>query len=458
MKRATLILALGLAASCTDPSLSDPVTGVRLIVERAAGVDIDQLRVQVFAARQEAAAGTLPPEADGLLPVDGTADILVDDSLGGRRVQVRATGLLDGGFVFAGQAPVDLVTGELVELTITLDTVFEIGDGEVTEGIEECDDGNPDSGDGCNEHGLLEPGFECPVPGQPCVPDGPPPDGGVPPDAGAPPPDGGVPPDDGGVPPDDGGVPPVDDGGVPPDDGGVPPVDDGGVPPDDGGVPPDDGGVPCVPRCLDDSTAIECVNGVEQQVTCGGVCDLCSGGLCVNLNSLIFTEVMIAPPGGDSARQYMEIFNPSTTTPVDLTGWVLAWNPPISQSRTLTGGVVPPQGYLVIAGSAAEDLNCGIGADLGVSMPLQTGNTLMGLLAHDRICNIDILEWNNLTPDTGVSYQLIPGQEGEINRDPENTLVWCEHNGGNVQQQCTDSGGPTGDLIFGTPGEPNICQ
>ena len=43
------------------------------------------------------------------------------------------------------------------------------GDG-VIEGDEECEDGSPEAGDGCDTSCHLEPGYECPTIGQPCTP------------------------------------------------------------------------------------------------------------------------------------------------------------------------------------------------------------------------------------------------------------------------------------------------
>ncbi len=46
--------------------------------------------------------------------------------------------------------------------------VAECGDG-VLEGPELCDDGNTDSGDGCDLNCIVEPGFSCPQGGTPCI-------------------------------------------------------------------------------------------------------------------------------------------------------------------------------------------------------------------------------------------------------------------------------------------------
>jgi cysteine-rich repeat protein len=37
------------------------------------------------------------------------------------------------------------------------------------EGAEQCDDGNPNSDDGCSANCLVEAGYSCPTPGSPCV-------------------------------------------------------------------------------------------------------------------------------------------------------------------------------------------------------------------------------------------------------------------------------------------------
>lgn len=59
----------------------------------------------------------------------------------------------------------DEICGEVRECALISELY---GDGVITAGYEECDDGNRTDGDGCTQ-GAVDPGYSCPIPGQRCI-------------------------------------------------------------------------------------------------------------------------------------------------------------------------------------------------------------------------------------------------------------------------------------------------
>lgn len=97
---------------------------------------------------------------------------------------------------------------------------------------------------------------------------------------------------------------------------------------------------------------------------CGGVPDKCEASECVVLpdaresGRVIVTEIQNNPSGEDELREYVELYNPSSSA-IELAGWTL--QDCGARTAQLTGQI-EARGYFVVARNRDRDLNGGVGA------------------------------------------------------------------------------------------------
>jgi cysteine-rich repeat protein len=331
-----LVLTGLIGLGCNEAeSLPAEAAGVGLIVRYDADLQLDQLKLQAFLENGLLNEGTLPEAGRSLGNDEATARLLFSGDLDGQSILIRVDGLSDDAVAGSVAGQVQLAKNKWTPLVLTLGDPAILADGVIHSTAEECDDGNYQSGDGCDENAFVEDGFSCsgepsqcttsPVDAGPPSTDAGPGDGGPldagpadagPPDAGPSPgidagdggekedaPDSGV---DGGPGQDaavavvadaglDGGSQPVVDAGLDsgaamgfdagPDSGidsGGPPGQDAGI---DAGLPPgvdagQDSGPGCVPGC-DGDEQVFCSGGSESaRINCVTAAGVCGGGFC----------------------------------------------------------------------------------------------------------------------------------------------------------------------------------
>jgi len=129
------------------------------------------------------------------------------------------------------------------------------------------------------------------------------------------------------------------------------------------------------------------------------------------LNHIIISEVYYDTVGTDSKEEWVELYNP-TTSSVDLSGWTLSDN---SKSFSLPSGTVIAAGaYLVIARNAAGFTALyGFAPDVS-GMTISLSNSEDQVVLSDNLGNqIDMVAWENylagwsITASTGTSIVRI---------------------------------------------------
>ncbi len=156
-----LVTLLGALAGCgTCDPLSDTT---RLRVTVVSGV-IEMNQVEVWVLQEGAlvvAPQRVPDSAGPALGSQESVTVVVDDELAGSSVRIRVDGLMAGAVVSSGAVDALPVLGELVEVQVAMGAPALVGDGLIARGIEDCDDGNVEDGDGCSSLGTFEAGWLC---------------------------------------------------------------------------------------------------------------------------------------------------------------------------------------------------------------------------------------------------------------------------------------------------------
>ncbi|MFC1611298.1 DUF4215 domain-containing protein [Myxococcota bacterium] len=141
----------------------EKVTGVRLIVRYDAALDMDQLAVSILLSNGETAFGphALPDPPRALVSGEESMLIYLPDELADTVVFLRVDGLSQGAVVASALESVELDLQELVAAPMTLADAATCGDGRIGPHVEQCDDGNAFSGDGCSTMCWVESGWLC---------------------------------------------------------------------------------------------------------------------------------------------------------------------------------------------------------------------------------------------------------------------------------------------------------
>jgi hypothetical protein len=157
--RSSRRLALAVAAASLGASscrrhttlIEADTTGVEVTIHYDPGLNLTSLQISGMVGDQLAfPTGSLPNPPRALTSGQETAAVLVPDSLAGMTVLLRIDGLAADKVMGSDQQAVAVQLGQLVPLTLTLGDPAICGDGVLRAGIEECDDGNTTSDDGCS--------------------------------------------------------------------------------------------------------------------------------------------------------------------------------------------------------------------------------------------------------------------------------------------------------------------
>jgi cysteine-rich repeat protein len=154
-----------LAAACTDePTTTETRTGLRLTVEFESTLDIQA--IDVFGTFGGGAPlGRSSHDVPLSLDPPGLRQVEIILEIEAGALTVRADGRDARGVVRgSGAANATIVEGELAPVRVVLGAPVICGDGAVAGGVEQCDDGNTTSGDGCSATCGLEAcmGAACP--------------------------------------------------------------------------------------------------------------------------------------------------------------------------------------------------------------------------------------------------------------------------------------------------------
>ncbi|HSI03151.1 MAG TPA: hypothetical protein VLC93_01675, partial [Myxococcota bacterium] len=162
----TLVLSLALttAIACRPDPETEVVTAVKLTIAFADASGLDQVRIYANFAHGggNIFAPIVRPEQPA--PLEGasaTVVIVFDDENAGRPMILRADGLRAGAIVASGLVELTLGRRQLLEATVMLGAAATCGDRITSLGVEECDDGNGSSGDGCDPYCFIEQNFVC---------------------------------------------------------------------------------------------------------------------------------------------------------------------------------------------------------------------------------------------------------------------------------------------------------
>ena len=163
LARAWGAVCLLLAAACSGDGVA-VVTAVKLTVNFGSATGLDQIRV--YANLAEGGGNILPPvvRPEEPTPLEGSNTsvvIVFPDEYASRAMFLRVDGIAGGDIVGSGIVPVTLGRRRLIETTVQLGTAVTCGDAITSDGIEQCDDGNANQGDGCDQYCFAEAGFTC---------------------------------------------------------------------------------------------------------------------------------------------------------------------------------------------------------------------------------------------------------------------------------------------------------
>ncbi len=165
-----LALATCALASCPDDTVAGG-TGVDVHVVFDAKLSLDQLGFSFILAGAPAFTSVREPVPAAPLDPDNTVvEILLPSSLAGQTITIAVDGFHGDSLEGSGQVDVKLVKGKKVPAEVKLGAPLSCGDGKVRLGVEGCDDGGLDDGDGCSADCAVEPGFACNGEPSSCVP------------------------------------------------------------------------------------------------------------------------------------------------------------------------------------------------------------------------------------------------------------------------------------------------
>jgi cysteine-rich repeat protein len=155
-------LSVLVVVACTDAkTVVDPnVTALEIVVEIDPAAGVDRLRISAVGEPPAFTAGTLP-ETPRPLSGEQTATVLLPDALDGSQLVVRADGLAGETLAASGGAMINVKAHEVQRVVITLGPPVICGDGAVADLLEQCDDVNTATGDGCTASCGVEPGWIC---------------------------------------------------------------------------------------------------------------------------------------------------------------------------------------------------------------------------------------------------------------------------------------------------------
>lgn len=155
--RARLLLVLLLLLACSE---DEQLTGFELTLRYDPELGLDQF--ELTGARSSGtpafAPGRVPEMPRPLTTGEDTVVVLLDEALADEMLTLSARGTSSGRLVAKGETTATVETGSIRSITIDLMPLAEdvCGDGRRT-GVEECDDGNMVSGDGCAPDCTNEP-------------------------------------------------------------------------------------------------------------------------------------------------------------------------------------------------------------------------------------------------------------------------------------------------------------
>ena len=172
---------------------------------------------------------------------------------------------------------------------------------------------------------------------------------------------------------------------------------------------------------------------------------------------VVITEIMAYPKFvSDNDGEWIEIYNPGNAA-IAINGWILKDSGVnVHKIEAKTTLLVPPKGYIVLAGSADPGSNGGIVATYAWH---KAGAKALFELSNSFADDV-ILEWNSLIIDKvsyvpktkDVGYPLVQGKSMSLDKtklnhvDNDKYQNWCE---GKVNY------GPAIVVNLGSPGQPN---
>lgn len=157
-----LLGIMALVGSCRDAG-TKKITGIELSIQYDTQLNLDQFVIAGFLENNQQAfePGTVPDPPHALTSGKETTAILLPNDLGGQTIALRVHGLSEGNIVGSQQLSVLIESKRLTPVSMTLGDLAICGDGQIREGIEECDDEDTDPGDGCDESCLTEESWTC---------------------------------------------------------------------------------------------------------------------------------------------------------------------------------------------------------------------------------------------------------------------------------------------------------
>ena len=149
--------------------------------------------------------------------------------------------------------------------------------------------------------------------------------------------------------------------------------------------------------------------------------------------NLVISEVLYDTPGCDSTCEWVEIFNPSTTS-ISVTGWTLADN---TKSNALPSVVIPAGGYLVLArDNAGFQSLYGFLPDGQITLALGNSGDELTLIDNNGV-TVDYVAWENYV--AGWSASAV---DASIERMKDASQMPVDTDSGNDWQARNDLGTP----------------
>src|SRR6266404_8705249 len=157
---ATLATVVGCQRDKTQ--VQSGLTGINVTVGFDVALNVSALSISGTVDGVSAfTPGTLPDPPRPLNKGKETAVVLLPPALGGKTVLLRVDGRAGASIVASEQQAVPIQRSKLVNASLTLGAPAICGDGIIRQGIEQCDDGNTEAGDGCSADCQMEPPGSC---------------------------------------------------------------------------------------------------------------------------------------------------------------------------------------------------------------------------------------------------------------------------------------------------------
>jgi len=166
----TLLLAAGVA--CESSGNPDEVMAVYVSVRYPDDLSLDRLRFTLLDAGALVDEPAIFPSEPRPLDPDGESLMIYPPAASvDAALDLRVDGLEENRVLASTLEEITPRAGQQTSLDVILGEPARCGDRVVRAGVEECDDGNLESDDGCTAWCTVEPGYRCERPGEPCTPD-----------------------------------------------------------------------------------------------------------------------------------------------------------------------------------------------------------------------------------------------------------------------------------------------